>query len=495
MSALLFSVIVASGVFGQTTFSNATPIAIADGTAGVGPGVGSVYPSNIPVSGFSGPLTKVTVRINGLSHDFPDDVELLLVGPTGVKLVLQSDALGGDATDNLTYTFDQAAATQLADAAAPAEGGSVRPGNHAGNAFEVFPAPAPAAPYLNPGPEAGGTPGDLNNFNGTDPNGTWSLYVVDDEAVDAGSINGGWTLTITAPTGAAPPDAPVDMNGDGSTDWVVVRNTGGGQFGQMRWFIRITPGSPLLERDWGLASDYFVPGDFDGDRTDDIAVWRAATQSTFYIMLSLTNTIRIEDFGLNGDDPTVIADYNNDGKDDLAVFRSDASGGTQSYWFYRTSPLGPTTVIPWGLAGDSPAPGDYDADGRSDFVIQRGNQFFQLTAAGIIDIATFGQAGDYVVPGDYDGDGKTDLAVARPQGGFLKWDYRSSLNGATVNDEWGFPDDYPTPGDYNGDGRSDYSVWRESNGTFYFKTPQTSFITIAPWGLAGDYPVANYRQY
>jgi hypothetical protein len=34
-------------------------------------------------------------------------------------------------------------------------------------------------------------------FNGLDPNGTWSLYVVDDFGGEIGSIAGGWSLTIT----------------------------------------------------------------------------------------------------------------------------------------------------------------------------------------------------------------------------------------------------------------------------------------------------------
>ena len=34
-------------------------------------------------------------------------------------------------------------------------------------------------------------------FSGTDPNGTWSLYIVDDATGDVGSISGGWSLTIT----------------------------------------------------------------------------------------------------------------------------------------------------------------------------------------------------------------------------------------------------------------------------------------------------------
>lgn len=50
---------------------------------------------------------------------------------------------------------------------------------------DVLPAPAP--PY-------GST---LSVFDGTNPNGTWSLFVFDDAVADSGTIAGGWFLTIT----------------------------------------------------------------------------------------------------------------------------------------------------------------------------------------------------------------------------------------------------------------------------------------------------------
>jgi hypothetical protein len=37
-----------------------------------------------------------------------------------------------------------------------------------------------------------------SNFNGKNPNGTWKLYIVDDEALDTGQIAGGWTLDMTS---------------------------------------------------------------------------------------------------------------------------------------------------------------------------------------------------------------------------------------------------------------------------------------------------------
>src|SRR5690606_31106730 len=65
---------------------------------------------------------------------------------------------------------------------------------------EEFPSPAPPPPYG----------ASLDVFNGTDPNGEWNLYVIDDFSNDTGYINGGWELIITtteAPTITSPATA------------------------------------------------------------------------------------------------------------------------------------------------------------------------------------------------------------------------------------------------------------------------------------------------
>ncbi|OAH60713.1 hypothetical protein AWH49_02885 [Domibacillus aminovorans] len=165
------------------TFSNPASITIpAGGTAGPA----SPYPSVINVAGLDGTITKVTATLNGFSHTFPLDVDVMLVAPDGTtNTILMSDPDSGTGVTNLTLTFDDAATSSV-----PCGGllttGTYKPTNCPGFS-DAFPPPAPA-----PNPIVA-----LSNFNGLAPNGAWKLFVVDNAGGDVGSISGGWSITIT----------------------------------------------------------------------------------------------------------------------------------------------------------------------------------------------------------------------------------------------------------------------------------------------------------
>ena len=173
------------------TFSNNTSITIPGSGSSAGPG--APYPSNITVAGLIGSITKVAVTLKNMNHTFPDDVDVLLVGPTGRKMIILSDAGGSINWVGDTLTLDDEAVSALLDLARNPTG-RYKPRNF-NEAEDPFPAPAPAGPYLSPA--LGGSETFASAFNGFNPNGTWSLYVVDDTDVDTGSLAGGWDLTIT----------------------------------------------------------------------------------------------------------------------------------------------------------------------------------------------------------------------------------------------------------------------------------------------------------
>jgi len=174
---------------GTLTFSNTNAIVINDSTSP--PTVASPYPSSITVSNITAAyVTKVTVQIHGFAHTFPSDVDIVLLGPGGQNSVL----MGNVGTENqpqpatnIDLTIDDEASSGM-PLDADLVSGTYRPTQRQTFAFD-FPAPAPATSNLM-GPT-------LANFKGTNPNGTWSLYIVDDTNPDSGVITGGWSLTLT----------------------------------------------------------------------------------------------------------------------------------------------------------------------------------------------------------------------------------------------------------------------------------------------------------
>lgn len=168
------------------TFVNQAQINILDG------GPAAPYPSIIHVTGLAGVVTKVTASLLDVTHSFPADIDVLLVGPGGQKMILMSDAGQGDNLNSVTLKFDDDAAAYL-PGASQIIGGVYKPTNLGGVA-DVFAPPAPSAPY-------GST---LGEFIGTNPNGDWLLYVMDDQGSDSGVIAKGWRLTFTTSVSAAP---------------------------------------------------------------------------------------------------------------------------------------------------------------------------------------------------------------------------------------------------------------------------------------------------
>ena len=78
-----------AGTLSTREFTNATGLAIND-LANASP-----YPSSITVSNIANEVTAIRVKLNGLTHAFPDDVDAFLVGPRGTVCTLVSDAGGG----------------------------------------------------------------------------------------------------------------------------------------------------------------------------------------------------------------------------------------------------------------------------------------------------------------------------------------------------------------------------------------------------------------
>jgi subtilisin-like proprotein convertase family protein len=164
-------------------------------------GPASTYPAPIQVSGLTGTITDVDVRLNTLDHPFPSDLDVMLVGPGGQHVVLMSDAGSDVAVVDTTFLIDDEAPSPL-----PGVGqintDRYRPTNYGSG--DPFPAPAPSASDAATG---------LSAFDGTDPNGVWSLYVVDDTFLDSGSLEDGWSLSIDTSVTAQPYPSTLQVSG------------------------------------------------------------------------------------------------------------------------------------------------------------------------------------------------------------------------------------------------------------------------------------------
>ncbi|MGB7201436.1 MAG: VCBS repeat-containing protein [Pyrinomonadaceae bacterium] len=531
--------------------TNAAPAATFAANAGT---LGAI-PDNLPgtprdvtftVSGITGVPSNVEVSHTYLPvHSWAGDLNVSLIAPNGNSFVIygrtgQTGASAGDSSDlSGPYNFKDSAAGTNWWAAAFAAGAAavIPPGDYR---------------TTQSGPQPVTTTSPATNLTAAfagvaNANGTWTLRFTDNAAGDTGSVSAA-TLTIVGL--AVPLDANADFDGDGRTDYVVARGTTtpfaeGAEServtreivnrprsdleerevkGRRRaaaenvlappifWYIALNPSGAVSGAQWGdAATDFITPEDFDGDGRDDISVWReAGSSSAFYILQSQTSTVRIDTFGLTGDDPAIVGDYDGDNKADPAVFRcpgiADPDG--QCFFFYRGSnanPGGNITYVPWGFGVDGdffPLVGDFDGDGKNDFCIQGSNPsaptqglFYLAKSAGGIEYVNWGLSSDFLIPGDYDGDGKADICVRRTVSG-ARQHFLLTRTGATSQVQWGITGDSSAPGDYDGDGKTDFAIWRPnadpSQNYFWVSNSSNGSTTVREWGQQADFPVAGW---
>ena len=234
---------------------------------------------------------------------------------------------------------------------------------------------------------------------------------------------------------------------------------------------------PFKEHTFGFAGTVPVSADYDGDGKDDLAVYDAPA-GEWYIFRSALGFIQ-EQFGFSGTIP-VVGDYDGDGKDDKALFAP-----ASSTWYLFRSSLGFLSTV-YGYSGVVPVPGDYDGDGKTDLAVYNapnGQWSIFRSQLGPWN-PQFGFAGTVPVAADYDGDGKTDIAVYHPPSG-MWYISRSSLG--FIQQQFGYAGPLPAPADFDGDGKADYGLFNTNNNSRIFHTWQSTrghyTITFPATGL------------
>jgi hypothetical protein len=121
VAALLVAALFPAAANAETrTFVNAVNLFPTGGALSEGPA--NKYPSSIAVSGIAGTVTKVTVTLIGYGSGSPADTDAVIVGPSGQKVMLVSDACGVNPStfQDENWTFADSASTSLREAARPA---------------------------------------------------------------------------------------------------------------------------------------------------------------------------------------------------------------------------------------------------------------------------------------------------------------------------------------------------------------------------------------
>jgi uncharacterized repeat protein (TIGR01451 family) len=160
------------------SYTNSGTITIRDNTNA------TPYPSTIVISGLQGLVSKASVTLSNCSHTSAYDVDVLLASPGGNNVLLMANAGGHTAYNRVNFTFDDDAGSFLS------QSGPLATGTNKPTSFlpvAPFPSPAPPAPYAQ----------SLSALSNSNPNGTWSIYVIDDQPVDTGGITNGWILNLT----------------------------------------------------------------------------------------------------------------------------------------------------------------------------------------------------------------------------------------------------------------------------------------------------------
>jgi Tol biopolymer transport system component len=195
-------------------------------------------------------------------------------------------------------------------------------------------------------------------------------------------------------------------------------------------------------------------------------------------------------YGLPGDYP-VVGDWDGNGTVTIGIYRN-------SYFYLKNSnTLGFAEVVfPFGKVGDQPIAGDWDGDGVDTIGIFRPStgQFLlrNSNSEGNAEMSFYlGNVGDVGIAGDWDGDGLDTTGVFRPSNGIIFLKNKNEDGFADIALNYGLPGDMPVTGDWDNNGTDTIGVYR--SGSFYLKNENTIGFAEIIFGLGnpGDMPIAG----
>ncbi|MEV5551197.1 FG-GAP-like repeat-containing protein [Streptomyces sp. NPDC052309] len=267
--------------------------------------------------------------------------------------------------------------------------------------------------------------------------------------------------------------SPTDVTGDGRDDIVTFTRNAAAD-------VYASPSNGSAFAGGGKWNEHFAPagetpltGDFTGDGKDDAVTFTHGAAADVYVAPSSGSAFgtgqKWHDHFAPGGEVPAVGDFDGDGRDDIVTFTQDDSSdvhvalssgttfGTGGKWHDHFAP-----------AGEFPAVGDVNGDGRDDIITFTKNAeaavFVALStgdsfAAARKVLTGFSPGAELPRVGDFDGDGKDDIASFTAD---TAADVRVALSdgsGFAVKGVWheavSGPGAYPYAGDYDGDGKDD----------------------------------------
>ncbi len=195
-------------------------------------------------------------------------------------------------------------------------------------------------------------------------------------------------------------------------------------------------------------------------------------------------------YGLPGDYP-VVGDWDGNGTVTIGIYRDGY------FYLKNANTLGFAEVVfPFGQAGDQPIAGDWNGDSVDTIgVLDPSNGHFFLrnsNTEGPSEMDFYlGNPGDVGIAGDWDGDGIDSTGVFRPSNGLLYLKNKNETGFADAALNYGLPGDRPVTGDWDNDGIDTIGIYR--NGSFYLRNENTNGFAQLIFGLGnpGDMPIAG----
>jgi alpha-tubulin suppressor-like RCC1 family protein len=233
-------------------------------------------------------------------------------------------------------------------------------------------------------------------------------------------------------------------------------------------------------------------------RAETMALFNGASgASQFQPQLTAEQTAWIAQYSQAGDVP-VAGDWDGDGTDTLGVFRNGVfylHHNNQLSEEHERERKGGALVIEFGWPGDVPVVGDWDGDGIDTIGVFRAGLFLlrNTNAAGEPDVTLYlGQWGDVPLAGDWDGDGQDSVGIYTAATGIFQLRNGLADGAAEIVVPWGGAAYLPVVGDWDGNGVTTIGLYGPSGEVLLRNTNTVGPPEIIlPLGLTGGLPVVG----